>query len=110
MDTIAETGTDMDRMSFAANAEQIWFRRSGQDLLVSTIGTSDQVTVQNWYLGPEAQVEVIETADGKYLTHTQVDALVAAMAALAPPAAGQTTLPPPYQTQLAPALAAWSGG
>jgi hypothetical protein len=40
------------------------------------------------------------------LLDSKVDTLVQAMAAFAPPAAGQTTLPPAYQTALASVIAA----
>jgi hypothetical protein len=43
---------------------------------------------------------------GQLQLDTKVEALVQAMAAFSPPAAGQTTLPPAYQTALAPVLAA----
>jgi Ca2+-binding RTX toxin-like protein len=109
-DTLYETGTDVDEMSFSdVSSDQLWFQRSGQDLLVSTIGTGDKVTVKGWYSSTQSQVELIEAADGKVLVSSQVDALVSAMAGLQPPSSGQTTLPPSYQTQLAPVLAAWSG-
>jgi ribonuclease HIII len=51
-------------------------------------------------------VEQIKTSDGKTLTDTNVQALVQAMAAFAPPASGQTTLPANYATTLSPVLAA----
>ena len=51
-------------------------------------------------------VEQFRTIDGKVLLDTQVDQLVNAMAAFAPPAAGQTTLPAAYQAVLNPVIAA----
>jgi hypothetical protein len=75
-------------------------------LEVSVVGTSDKLTVKNWYGGAAYHVERFKTADGKTLLHTQVDALVSAMAAFSPPVAGQTTLPSGYQTALNPVLAA----
>lgn len=64
------------------------------------------VTITNWYLGTRHHVEQMRIHDGKTLQHVDVDKLVQAMAAFAPPAAGQTTLPPSYQRALAPVLAA----
>lgn len=60
----------------------------------------------NWYSGSAYHVEQFKTADGKTLLDTRVENLVTAMAAFAPPAAGQTTLPSNYQTALAPVIAA----
>ena len=80
--------------------DQLWFRQAGSDLEVSIIGTTDKSTISNWYAGNAYHVEQFKTADGKMLLDSQVDALVSAMAAFAPPAAGQTTLPPDYQAAL----------
>ncbi|MGI4777798.1 MAG: calcium-binding protein [Janthinobacterium lividum] len=87
-------------------ADQLWFQQVGNDLQVSLIGTADTLNISNWYLGPMAQVEIFQTADGMALMNSQVQNLVQAMAAFAPPAAGETTLQPSYQAALAPVLAA----
>jgi hypothetical protein len=99
---------NVDVLSVAAGvtASQLWLRRVGSDLELSIIGTSDKSTLKNWYAGNAYHVEQFKTADGKKLLDTQVDVLVAAMAAFAPPAAGQTTLPTAYQTALNPLIAA----
>jgi hypothetical protein len=55
--------------------------------------------------GTAYHIEQFRTAEGRLLLDSKVDALVAAMAAFAPPAAGQTTLPPAYQTALSPVIA-----
>jgi len=62
--------------------------------------------VQNWYLGDAYHVEQIRSGDGKTLQHTDVDKLVSAMAAFAPPGMGQASLTASQQTALAPVLAA----
>ena len=85
---------------------QLWFRRAGSDLEISIIGSTDKSTISNWYTGSANHVEQFKTADGKMLLDSQVDAFVSAMAAFAPPAAGQTTLPPDYQATLNPVIAA----
>ncbi|WP_225981512.1 calcium-binding protein [Paracidovorax avenae] len=85
--------------------DQLWFRREGNDLEVSIIGTEDRATVANWYAGSANHLEKIQTSDGKVLLDSQVDALVSAMAAFAPPAAGQTTLPPDYRSSLSNVIA-----
>jgi hypothetical protein len=68
--------------------------------------TPDKLTINNWYLGNQYHVEQFRTAGGQTLLDTQVENLVQAMAAFSPPAAGQTTLPPAYQTALASVIAA----
>ena len=86
--------------------DQLWFRHVGSDLEVSIIGTGDKVVVSQWYQSSAYHVEQFKTADGKVLLDTQVDNLVNAMAAFAPPSAGQTTLPQNYQDQLSGVIAA----
>ena len=86
--------------------DQLWFRHVGNNLEVSIIGTSDKATLTNWYLGSQYHVEQFKTSDGKTLLDSKINALVDAMAAFSPPAAGQTTLPTAYQTALNPVIAA----
>jgi Ca2+-binding RTX toxin-like protein len=112
-DTIQEndaTAGNTDVLQFGAdiNASQLWLRRisNTNDLEVSVIGTTDKVTVSNWYLGNACHVEQIKSGEGKTLLDTDVDKLVQAMSSFAPPAMGQTTLTSQQQSALAPALAA----
>ena len=100
------TGVDTLQLLAGVSREQVWWRKSGSDLEMSIIGTTDKVTVQNWYAGKAYHVDQFRTADGKVLLDTQVDLLVNAMARFAPPAAGQTTLPTTYQTALNTVIAA----
>lgn len=111
-DTVVDTDATVDNTDVAqflagiAN-DQLWFRHVGTALEVSIIGTTDKLTISNWYGGGNNQVEQFKTTDGnKTLLNTKVENLVSAMAAFAPPAAAQTTLPQNYQTALAPVLAA----
>ena len=110
-DTIIEddaTAGNRDVVQFASGitADQLWFRQVGNNLEVSIIGTEDKLTLNSWYAGSGYHVEEFRTSDGHVLIDTQVQNLVQAMASFAPPAAGQTTLPPDYQNSLAPLLAA----
>jgi subfamily B ATP-binding cassette protein HlyB/CyaB len=102
------TAGNTDVMRFLAGIadNQIWFRHAGNDLEVSIIGTTDKATVQNWYLGAQYHAEQFATADGHVLLDANVQNLVDAMAAFAPPGAGQTTLPPAYRTVLDPVIVA----
>ncbi|MDP1651355.1 MAG: calcium-binding protein [Rhodocyclaceae bacterium] len=102
------TAGNTDIASFLAGVatDQIWFRHVGSDLEASIIGTPDKLTLKNWYTGSAYHVEQFKTADNHTLLDTKVEALVQAMAAFSPPAAGQTTLPSNYQTALAPVIAA----
>ena len=110
-DTISDydsTAGNTDVLSVGAGvaADQLWFRRVGASLEVSIIGTGDKSTISNWYSSNTYHIEQFKTADGKVLTDARVQALVDAMAAFSPPAAGQTTLPSSYQAELTPVIAA----
>jgi len=88
------------------NANQVWLTKSGNDLVISAIGTTDSVTVTGWYLGTSYHVEsIVAGGSGKTLSDTNVQGLVDAMAAFTPPAAGQTTLPANYNTALSGIIA-----
>ncbi len=97
-----------DVLSFLSGIsdDQIWFRHVGNNLEVSIIGSDDKAVLQNWYLGNQYHVEQFQTSDGKTLLDSKVQDLVNAMASFAPPGAGQTTLPPAYQSALLPIIAA----
>ncbi len=97
-----------DTLTFGTgiNSSQLWFRKVGNDLDVTRIGSTEGVVIKDWYSSGFQHVEQFKAADGKMLLDSQVDALVSAMAAFAPPAAGQTTLPVGYQTALNPVIAA----
>lgn len=98
--------TDLLQFGKNINADQLWFTKSGNNLVVSVIGTTDKATVQNWYTSNAYHVEQFKSSDGKTLLDSQVANLVSAMASMTPPAAGQTTLPQNYQDQLSAVLAA----
>lgn len=106
-DNLSDNG-GIDRLDVlpGVNTNQVWLRHIGNNLEISLIGTGDSFTVNNWYGSSANQVESIRLSDGKTLFANKVDNLVNAMAALTPPAAGQTTLPANYQTALNPVIAA----
>lgn len=110
-DVIAENdatpgNTDVLQFMAGISADQLWFRKAGNNLEVSVIGTADKATLQDWYLGSANHVEQIKSGDGKLLLDVQVDNLVQAMAGFKLPAMGQTSLTTAQQTALAPVLAA----
>jgi len=111
-DTIVENDatagtTDVAQFLSGIAVDQIWFRKSSNNLEVSIIGTSDKLVVRDWYLDSACRVEQFQTADAAgTLLDSNVQNLVNAMASFAPPAAGQTTLPTSYQDALAGVIAA----
>ncbi|MBU9200208.1 hypothetical protein KTD31_02155 [Burkholderia multivorans] len=96
----------LDTVQYSSDivSDQLWFQQVGNDLEVDVIGTNDHVTVKNWYTDAANHVQQFVAGDGKVLADSQVDQLVSAMANLAPPVLGQTTLPDSYRNALAPTL------
>lgn len=103
---IESSGSDTLTFSSNVNANQLWFTKTGNNLVIGVIGSSDQVIVDNWYSNSNFQVESIQSSDGKTLSNSKVDVLVSAMSAFSPPTAGQTSLPTNYQTALNTTIAA----
>ena len=100
-------GNDADMLQFyGVGSDQLWFRQAGNDLEVSVIGTSDSLTVTDWYVGTGHRIETLKAGDGKTLLDSQVQNLVQAMAGFSPPASGETTLPANYQSSLNTVIAA----
>ncbi len=61
--------------------DQLWFARSGNDLVVSVLGATDRATLQGWYASTSNQLDHFELSDGATLAATQVQQLVDAMSA-----------------------------
>ncbi|PTQ90080.1 beta strand repeat-containing protein [Agitococcus lubricus] len=104
-DTGNSTATDIVLLSADVAADQVWLRQVGNHLEVSIIGTTNSMTIQDWYTNTAKRIDSLQLADGKTLLASEVQTLVDAMAAFAPPAMGQTTLPQNYQEALASTIA-----
>jgi Ca2+-binding RTX toxin-like protein len=102
----ADGGFDTLKFGSGIADDQLWFARSGSDLVVSIIGTSDSATIQGWYSATENQVDRIQVADGHYVNAGNVESLRSAMAAFSPPPLGQMTLDSTRASALATTLAA----
>ncbi|HJT21497.1 MAG TPA: calcium-binding protein, partial [Nitrospira sp.] len=73
---------DSDTLQFAAgiNPLDLVFAQNGNDLQISLHGSSDDLTVHNWYAGGSNQVDVIQAGDGEHLLKANVDQLIQSMA------------------------------
>jgi Haemolysin-type calcium binding protein related domain len=76
--TVTSGGTNELDFGSGINDEDLWFAQSGNDLQIDLLGTSDSVTVKNWYSSSSNQLQEI-TAGGLKLD-SQVSQLVSAMA------------------------------
>jgi Ca2+-binding RTX toxin-like protein len=108
-DSIWESDTtvgNQDVLSFDSTVayDQLWFKKVGNNLEISVIGTTDKLTVSNWYVSSQWHVEQVAASD-KILVDTQVQALVDAMASMTPPPLGQTALSASQASALQPVLA-----
>ena len=85
-DAIAEndgTGGNSDLLLYGAtiNPLDLVLSRQVDHLRIAIHGSTDAVTVQNWFSAPTtAQVETIQAGNGQTLLSTQVDQLIQAMA------------------------------
>ena len=81
-DTINNGGgsTANGTVAFASGItdQKLWFVKSGNDLLVDLLGTSDQIKIAGWYTSTGNQVQSF--AAGGLTLDTQIAALVTAMA------------------------------
>jgi lysophospholipase L1-like esterase len=108
---------DLDIGAFSH--DQLWFQQSGENLVISILGTGQQVVVQDWFAGTGGEaLEKILAGDGA-LSHASLAPLLAAMAAyaLANPGFDPSTTPDTrladsdFQGSLATAVArAWQLG
>ena len=82
----ASPGSSEDKVLFEAgiSSEDLWFQHTGDDLVVSVLGTEGKVVLEDWYLSAGQKVDVFETSDGLRLLQSDVDQLVSAMAAFNP--------------------------
>ncbi|BCA56518.1 hypothetical protein W02_36580 [Nitrospira sp. KM1] len=79
---IDSTSGNQDRAVFGAtiNPLDVIISRQANDLRLAVYGSTDQVTIQNWYAGATNQIETIHAGNGQRLLSTQVDQLIQAMA------------------------------
>jgi Ca2+-binding RTX toxin-like protein len=74
-------GNDLLAYGATINPIDLVLSRHVNDLRIALHGTTDSVTIQNWYVSPTtAQVETIQAGNGQHLHNTQVQQLIQAMA------------------------------
>jgi hypothetical protein len=82
-ETIINGTTSATQSSGTANFtglsyKQLWFSQSGQNLVVSVLGTGQSVAIQNWFANDTSKLNQITTSDGT-LSKNNVANLVTAM-------------------------------
>ncbi|HEK0906615.1 TPA: S8 family serine peptidase [Pseudomonas putida] len=86
--------------------EQLWFQHQGDDLLISRLGSEQQVTLHDWYASSPARTRNIVAGNGQHLSDRNVEQLVQAMAAFAPSGATTSSFDAAQAQALQPVLAA----
>lgn len=99
-DTINNTTVDtsagrLDKLVFDSNvnADQLWFQKSGNNLVISVLNTTDKLTVTNWFTSANNHLQEIVSGDGYHLTDTQVEQLTQTMATTPQPVDGHVPHP-----------------
>ena len=109
-DFVSNNDTDLaaDKLVFGAGiaADQLWFARSGNDLVVSVLGAADRTTMQGWYSDANNQLDKFELNDGATLAAAQVQQLVDAMSSFAAPPADLSNLTTAQQQSIETTIAA----
>lgn len=77
-ETIDNTGGGVDWLLFTDTLTQdmLIFTQAGDDLVISIKDTTDMVTVKNWFLGSEYQIDYIMPAGGNGIPAAQIAALL----------------------------------
>ncbi len=82
-DTVNDNSGTSDKVLFGTtiNPVDLVLSRQANDLRLAIHGSTDMVTIQNWYgASTTAQIETIQAGNGQALLNTQVDQLIQAMA------------------------------
>jgi Ca2+-binding RTX toxin-like protein len=106
-DTIDNRGGGNDTLKFEdINPAELWFGKSGYHLTIGLIGTTDKVTVSNWFYSANYQIETIEAGD-MAVTESQVALMVQAMASAGAPGGAEGQWTDEQREALAPVLASY---
>jgi Ca2+-binding RTX toxin-like protein len=99
-----------DRLVFGPNIgeDQLWFGRSGSDLVVTVRGTAnaDSVRLKGWYSDSSNRLSKFELSDGQVLEASRVQNLVQAMADFTTSSGTPTSLSSSQQHTVETVLAA----
>jgi Ca2+-binding RTX toxin-like protein len=81
-DLVQDNSGSADKMLFdgGINPLDLVISRQANDLRLAIHGSSDQITVQNWYTSSVNRTETIQAGNGQTLLSTEVDQLIQAMA------------------------------
>ena len=106
-DTINNTGGGNDLLKFVdIDPAELWFGKSGNHLTIGLIGSTDKVTVNNWFTNYDYKIDTIE-AGGSCIIESQVALMVQAMATIGAPAGVDGGWTEEQRESLAPVLSTY---
>ncbi len=73
--------TGMLQLGAGLDPANLWFTKSGNDLLIQVLGTTDQVKVQNWFANAGSSLQTLKLSDGSAIGTAAITALATAMTA-----------------------------
>ena len=81
-DLVKDNSGSADKLVFDGGIDplDLVLSRQANNLQLAIHGSSDQITVQNWYTGSGNRTETIQAGNGQTLLSTQVNQLIQAMA------------------------------
>jgi Ca2+-binding RTX toxin-like protein len=81
---------DADRVHLRGVMDEcrVWFRRTGDDLMITITDRTDSLQVKDWFAGASAGFDSVGLTNGKSILPAGIDALVTAMAAMPAPSTG----------------------
>ena len=95
---------DILKFGEGISANDLWFSRKSNNLVVDHIGSDDQVQILNWFSNANYQIEQI-SVENAVLHSNQIISLVNAMSAFNAPTGSGAIVLQDVQEQLAPVLA-----
>lgn len=106
-DIINNLGGGNDKLVFGGlNAGDLWFSQSGYHLVAGVVGSTEKVTVNNWFANGDYKIDHIE-AGGLTISENQVSQMIQAMAAIGAPAGVGGSWTEEQRDALAPVLATY---
>ncbi len=85
--------------------ESLWFTRDGRDLVISILGSHDQISVDSWFKRDDHKIDRLQVGDHT-LTDDMVDQLVQSMATFGLPKGGELSLSSKEEHQVSTIIAA----
>jgi Ca2+-binding RTX toxin-like protein len=93
------SGIDQAAFGNGVAKDDLWFMRSGKDLVVNNTKTLDEIKVNNWFASKNNQLESFSLASGEVLSGQAVASLIQAMAAFNPQPMAESMMTSAQQAQ-----------